>query len=384
MAQHSNHNASAERLSIIHVVDSLERGGLERLVVDLAIEQHRVGHSVAVFSINETDGFAPQLEAAGVSVVRGNKRSGFDLDVMRALRGLVRERAATVVHAHNFVPNYYAAAALLGMPKRPVLVGTCHDMGTRLVNRRLRWFYRLSLLSTARVAMVGKQVYERFVGGGIVAARKADTVLNAVPLERFESLDGGRDRARAELGIPNDALLIGCVGRLVALKNHRLMIDLMPAILREHPNAYLVVLGGGVLEAELREQVRQSSAAERVLLAGERPQVAEFLAAFDVFAMPSLTEGVSIALLEACASALPIVATAVGGNPEIIESGRNGLLVPPDDRDATLKALLSLLASPEQRQVFGARAREWVRANASLSALRLRYDGLYRTALAGR
>lgn len=384
MTASSDQRCEADCLSIVHVVDSLERGGLERLVVDLAMAQQRAGHAVAVFSINATEGFAPQLESAGVTVVRGNKRGGFDRRVMAALRRLVRQRRADVVHAHNFVPNYYAAAALLGLARRPVLVGTCHDMGTRLANRRLRWFYRLSLLRTARVAMVGRQVYERFVGGGIVAAARADTVLNAVPLERFESLAGGREQARAELGIPGDALLIGCVGRLVALKNHRLMIDLMPAVLREHPNAHLVILGGGVLEAELREQVSRAGLAERVLLAGERPQVAAFLSAFDVFAMPSLTEGVSIALLEACASALPVVATAVGGNPEIIESGVNGLLVPPDDRDATLRALLSLLAAPEQRRVFGERARAWVRANASLDALRQRYDGVYRAALAGR
>jgi glycosyltransferase involved in cell wall biosynthesis len=370
-------------MRIVHVVDSLERGGLERLVCDLAVAQHQAGHAVSVFSINETAGFADALRDAGVPVVVGHKRRGFDLGVISALRALCTSLPADVVHAHNFVPNYYAATALLGLGGRTVLVGTCHDMGTRLANRRLRWFYRLSLWRTARVAMVGRQVHERFVGGGLVPARKADTVLNAVPLARFGAVEGARAKARSTLGLPQDALVIGCVGRLVALKNHRLIIDLMPALLVAHPSLHLVLLGGGVIEADLREQAARLGVADRVLIAGELPDVAGLLPAFDVFAMPSLTEGVSIALLEACAAGQAIVATRVGGNPEIIESGQRGLLVPPDDRGATLEALTSLLASPDLRRHYGEQAREWVTAHASLDALRLRYDQFYRQAQGG-
>jgi glycosyltransferase involved in cell wall biosynthesis len=373
---------ATDKLRIVHVVVSLERGGLERLVTDLAIEQHEAGHHVAVFSINATQGFASVLQDAGVEVVVGNKRRGFDLGVLSALRGLVRRRDANVVHAHNFVPNYYAATALLGLGKGVVLIGTCHDMGTRLVNKRLRWFFELSLLRTAKVAMVGRQVYQRFVEGGIVPAGKAATVLNAVPLARFGVPGAGRHEARAELGLPDDALVIGCVGRLVGLKNHKLVIGLMPLILREYPSARLVLLGGGELMDDLRRQAEALGLADRVMLAGERPQVAHLLAALDVFVMPSLTEGVSIALLEACAAGLPAVATDVGGNPEIIASGERGLLVPAEDADATLDAIRSLLASPALRQEYGRKAREWVVAHASLHALRVRYDQLYRDALA--
>src|SRR5690606_7507341 len=102
--------------------------------------------------------------------------------------------------------------------------------------------------------------------------------------------------------------------------------------------------------------------------------------AFDVFALPSRTEGVSIALLEACASGLAVMATDVGGNPEIIQHEATGLLVPPDDADATLKAFQRLLADAGLRDRLGRATREWVRANASLNALRLRYDALYRQA----
>jgi glycosyltransferase involved in cell wall biosynthesis len=366
--------------SIVHVVVTLERGGLERLVTDLAIEQARAGHQVAVFSLHDTRGFAPTLREAGIEVVIGHKRGGIDFGALRALRALVRRRQADIVHTHNFMPNYYAALAMLGLRRAPPLVGTCHDMGTRLDERRLRLYYKASLWRTARVAMVGRQVHARFVEGGIVPARKADTVLNAVPLDRFAIAPTAREAARRALSLDADALVIGCVGRLVSLKNHALMIELMPALLQQHPRARLVLLGGGELEQTLRAQAERLGVAAQVLLTGERDQVADLLPAFDVFALPSRTEGVSIALLEGCASGLAVMATDVGGNPEIIAHDRTGLLVAADDPAGTLKALLRLLGEADLRHRLGHAARDWVRANASLDALRRRYDALYRQA----
>jgi len=210
-------------------------------------------------------------------------------------------------------------------------------------------------------------------------------VLNAVPLERFAAVSSAsRLAARDALGLPHDALLLGCVGRLVSLKNHRLMIDLMPKVLAVHSHACLVLLGGGVLEPELRAQVQALGLQGKVILAGERPQVSDLLPAFDVFVLPSLTEGVSIALLEACATGLAVVATDVGGNPEIIQQDLTGLLVPPDHAQATLAALLRLLGDEHLRNRLGTAAREWVKGHASLTALSQHYDKLYREAMSGQ
>lgn len=367
----------SSRLSIVHVVVTLERGGLERLVTDLAIEQLKAGHQVAVFSLNATEGYAQPLADAGIEVVIGHKRGGYDFGTISSLRRLIQARQADVVHTHNFVPNYYAATAMLGLGRKVGLVCTCHDMGTRLSDRKLRTFFKLSVLRTNRVAMVGSQVHAHFVQSGHVPAAKADTVLNAVPLERFDFNDSAREKARQALGLAPDALAIGCVGRLVALKNHALMIDLMPRLLQSHPQARLVLIGGGELEQTLRTHAERAGVAAQVIMTGERTQVAELLPGLDVFALPSLTEGVSIALLEACATGLPVLATRVGGNPEIITDGATGLLVPPDDRDATFHALKKLLGEPSLRDRLGQAAREWVRAHASLDALRRRYDALY-------
>ncbi len=368
-------------LKILHVVDSLEFGGLERVVTDLAIAQHTGGHEVIVFSINRTVGLLPQLEAAGVEVVQGNKSRSLDLAVLGKLRRLATQRQVSVVHAHNFVPNYYAAAALVGVRARPPLVGTCHDMGNRLADRKLRWMYRLSLLRTRRVAMVGQQVHDRYVASALMKAESAQTVLNGIPVHRFIGTPARRQAARLALGLATDVPVIACVGRLVGLKNQRLVISSMPALLKSHPTLRLVMVGDGPLDATLRTQAQALNVDASVDFLGQRPDVADLLPAFDIFALPSVTEGLSIALLEACATGLGVVATRVGGNPEIVHDGQTGLLVPVDDGEALCAALQRLLDDPALRARLGAGASEWVNAHASIDALCRTYDDFYRRAM---
>lgn len=359
-------------LRLMHIVDSLEFGGLERVVTDLAIEQKRRGDEVCVFSLLHTVGLKPVLEAAGIDVIVGNKRDGLDLALIARLRRTIAARRIEVVHAHNFVPNYHAAAALWGRWRAPTLVCSLHDMGFRLDREaRLRKFFQWSIGRTAGFAMVGSQVHERYVGGGMVAPDKATTVLNGIPVERFRWTPERRHEARVRLGVPQDALLIGAVGRQVALKNHALLITLMPRLLARHPSLRLALVGSGPLEAELRAQAQAAgpAVAERIVFTGQRPDVADLTPGFDIFAMPSLTEGLSIALLEAAATRLAIVATAVGGNPEIVREGETGLLVPPGEAEPLFGALDRMLSDAVLRERCGRAACDWVRAHGAIGTL---------------
>jgi glycosyltransferase involved in cell wall biosynthesis len=367
-------------LSILHVVDTLETGGLERVVTDLAIAQHQAGHSVAVFSINDTAGFRDELRSAGVEVVIGDKRGTLDRSTLRILRKAIKSRGVRIVHTHNFVPNYYAVLASMGL-RGVRLVNTCHNMGTRLSQRRLRWLYRLSILGTSRVAMVSDQVLQRLVESGIAPRERAVTVLNGIPLQRFEHDAGHRVRARAQLGIADSALVIACVGRLVAVKNHQWLIEQLPQLVREFPDLQLVLVGNGALEQALREKVAALGLSDHVLFAGTQSNVADLMPAFDVFAMPSLSEGMSIALLEASASALAIVATKVGGNAQIIKHGERGLLVESGNSPQLIDALRRVLGDAALRMQLGEAARSWVQSNASIDVMRRNYDVLYRDVL---
>lgn len=373
----TNPPPAAAGRGILHVVDSLERGGLERLVTDLAVAQQQRGHRVAVFSINQTGGFITELQAAGVPVIVGNKQGTLDLQVLKKLRQAVRDHRIDTVHAHNFVPSYYAAVALLGMPGRPTQVVTCHDMGTRLSNRRLRWLFKWSIRRTQGVAMVGQQVHDRFTRDGYVPAHKAMTLLNAVPVEDFGITPERRTTARQALGLSSDDVVVGCVGRLVELKNHLGLIRQWPDVIAKHPRARLVLIGEGPLRPQIEQLIAELGLGDRVMLAGIRADVAQLLPGLDVFALPSFTEGVSIALLEACATGLPALASRVGGNVEVIQDGVTGRLFDVQDASALRSALIQLVGDASLRESLGQQARTWVREHASLAALCTQYDRLY-------
>lgn len=376
-----NQMVSPQPLNILHVVDSLELGGLERVVTDLAISQVARGNSVSVFSINDTGGHRGTLEAEGIRVVQGGKRRTADLHVLRLLWRTIVQGGVDVVHAHNFVPTYYAAAALVPLRRRPPLVTTCHDMGTRLSDRKLRMLFRLSLTRTARVAMVSQQVYRRFIESGMIAPSKAAVIMNGVATERFAAGDEARRNARLELRLAPEAPVIGTVGRMVALKNQQALIGAMPVLLKAFPDAVLVIIGNGPLRSALQAQAVETGVSANVRFAGERTDVASLLHALDVFALPSLTEGLSIALLEASACGLPIVASDAGGNPEIVADGVTGLLVPVGNGESLTNAFLTLLQDSALRHRMGEAARAWVQANGSISASCRAYHQYYQEAL---
>ena len=363
--------------SVLHVVDSLERGGLERLVNDLAISQHKAGWNVAVFSINDTKGYRQTLESAGVPVIGANKSNTLDLRVLKLLRNTVHTLSISTVHAHNFVPSYYATIALLGLRPKVAQVVTCHDMGTRLANKRLRTLFKWSVGRSQRVAMVGKQVFERFVSSGVVPAHKACTVLNAVPIDNFFVTPENRSWARQSLGLANKDLVVGCVGRLVELKNHAALIKLWPQVLCACPGAKLVLIGDGPLRTALQRLAEDLQVSDAVVFAGLREDVAQLLPALDIFALPSLTEGVSIALLEAMATGLPPLASAVGGNMEVIEDRRTGLLFDLQQASSLKQTLLNLINDDLLRGQLADNARVWAQAHASLDVLTACYAALY-------
>lgn len=371
-------------LGIVHVIDSLEYGGLERVVADLAIAQTKHGHAVTIFSLCDTDGFRPILEQAGIPVVIGDKQGAADPKLIRLLRSTLLDGRVDVVHTHNFVPSYYAAAATRFSRRQPVLVNTCHNMGGRLGNRRLRWLYQWSLAHSRRIAMVGSKVRDQLLSRNLVPAARSSVVMNGIPVDHFQRSPAVRAEIRQELGIAPQALVVGTVGRLVELKNQRLLLDAVAQLAPSHPDLVVVLAGDGPLRNELEAFAAQRGIADRVVFTGARKDVPRLLNAFDVFALPSRTEGLSIALLEACAAGLPLLATRVGGNDEIVQANQTGLLVPSDDVAELRTALSRLLQVPAERQRMGENARRWVVEHGSIEVMRENYDALYAGALGSR
>lgn len=369
-------------MHVLHVVASLARGGLERVVCDLVAEQTRLGYKAEVFCIYSLGGFASELKDAGISVTSGDKRQGPDLSVLLALRAASRRGNHHIIHTHNPVPNYYACAAEITSWRTLPIVNTQHNMGSGSPMDLTERLFRLSLPRTAKVAMVSPQVSSRFVDDGIVPAAKAALVMNGIPLERYvRSNASTRSAARAELSLPDDAFVIGAVGRLVPVKNHGLLLAAAAPLCRRHANVRIVLIGGGELRHELHQQAEALGIAGSLHMPGERPDIPRLLPALDIFAMPSRSEGHSISLLEAAAAGLPIVATAVGGNLEIIQHNQTGLLVPSEDGAALEAALNGLFADEPKRRALSSQAYLWAKRTVSVGAMATKYEQLYRQAL---
>jgi glycosyltransferase involved in cell wall biosynthesis len=373
---------SPAAMRILHVVDNLDRGGLERVVCDLSTEQLRRGYDVAVYCLHTPGSLATGLRARGVQVLCGHKRRGADLRVILQLKRLTQGRGRALLHAHSMMPNYYACAARLLGGMSVAVVNTRHDMGSTIAGDRREKLYRLSVPLTRLAVMVSQSVMDRFVDSGVVPARKARLVLNGIHTDCPLALDPvQRAAARRLINLADDQFVVGCVGRLVQLKNHAAAIRAVARVMPVLPQLRLVLIGGGPLRDKLAMLASELGIAARVLLLGERNDTRELLPALDAFVMPSLTEGHSIALLEAMAAGLAIIATSVGGNAETVTHNRRGLLVPVND-DASIAAALTRLVCESGLKVrLGTEARQWAVEHVSVHSMADSYEAIYAEAL---
>ena len=380
MNVHSAAAGTTAPLDIAHVVENLERGGLERMVIDLVCAQRAAGHRPRVACLFERGALAAELDAAGVEVIACHKRSGFDIAALRRLRAWLRAAPGAVVHSHNANAHYHVVAAAPGLALGRT-INTRHGMGAAQPRSRGEWLYRRAMARTDVAVAVCEAARARFAAQGVRPRRALLAVPNGIRVELFCAAGEERRAAlRNVLGLPAGTRIVGTVGRLNPVKDQSLLIRAFARTHAQHADTALVLVGDGALRAALQAEAAASGAGDAIHFLGDRGDVRQLLQGFDLFALSSRSEGYSMALLEACASALPIVATDVGGNREIVVDGRNGRLVPSGDADALAGALQALLGDPAGAQALGAAGRAWALREASVAAMAARYERLYRGA----
>lgn len=366
----------AGTLNITHCVETLHRGGLEHVVLDLVQRQLSQGHRCQVVCLFEGGLLAERFQSLGAAVHVCNKRAGPDMAAAFRLRKFVQTHRTDVLHTHNRTAHYYAVLATLGGRPRTV-VNTSHGMGASRSKDRRELFFSYCASRTDCMVAVSEMVRQHMRERGL-PADKLQVVYNGIEADKYPGTNSlARARLCAELGLGDELRLVGTVGRLNRLKDPATLIRAFAHLHASRADTALVMIGDGSLRGGLEEQVRELGLARSVRFLGDRDDVPALLAGLDVFAMSSLSEGFSIALLEACASSLPVVATRVGGNPEIINHDVSGLLVPSADPVALAGALQTLLDEPERARRLGAAGREWVVRHATLDAMTARYAEVY-------
>jgi len=214
------------------------------------------------------------------------------------------------------------------------------------------------------------------------AGCRTEVIPSGVDTEHFRAAEGERERAKVALGIPVEIPLIGTVGRLEIRKGTDTLVEAVGRLAKCGVDQWrLLIVGDGPMRAELETQIATLGIADRVIMTGARTEVREALAAMDVFVLPSRTEGMSNALLEAMAMERAVVATAVGGTPEVVTDGVSGLLVPPEDPDALAAGMARLVSEPGQAEALSRGARERAASHFGSRAMVRRLESVYASVL---
>ncbi|MDF3983200.1 glycosyltransferase [Luteibacter sp. PPL554] len=364
-------------MNLTHFVENLNRGGLERMVLDLVKAQHAHGDRVQVVCLYDRGVLADELDALGIPVHACGKRDGLDLRAIARARLHLAAHRTEVLHTHNAVAHYQAVLAAVGLGIRQV-INTRHGMGAARKPGRREWLFRRAMRSTDTVVTVCEAARADAIRRGIAPSAKTCVVPNGIVVDRFDlASDTMHERLARMINVPVGTRIVGTVGRLNWTKDHAGLIRAFRAVRRQRPDTALVIVGDGELRDALRHIAFDEGVAGSVHFLGDRGDVRELLQGMDLFVLSSVTEGYSMALLEACATGLPIVATDVGGNAEIVRDRRTGRIVPAADPTSLAEAMREMLHATQQASGLGQAARAWVETHGSLERMAARYGQLY-------
>ncbi len=370
-------------IRVLQVTHDLNIGGLQSVVLALASRLERDRYSVSVCALREGGPLEGQLQNLGVPVFRlQSTRSGPDYLSFAKLSRIAAEIRPHVIHTHNTHPFIDGAAAKI-WNRIPVLVHTDH--GRHFPDRK-RYMIAEWVLShvAARVVAVCEagrldlMRYER------LPSSRLSVIVNGVdpvPFRRPVDLPA----LRACLGIGERRQpIVGWCGRLSPEKGLTYLVQAATLLRRDFPDFLTVLVGDGALYDALQEEARSRGVESHFLFAGARSDVHDVIRVFDVFALPSLREGLPLVLLEAMAASIPIVATSVGGVPEIVRDGITGLLVPPGDPVALADALRRVMSQTELRSSYTTEASQVFGQQFTVRKMVSAYQELYEQLLAAR
>jgi len=363
--------APSDTLRIAHLIESDGPGGAERIVADLAGALQQAGAFNVVFLPAHGEGWlARQLAGTGVAIEPYELTAPLSPACARALAAAFRNHHIDVAHSHEFSMAVYGAWA--SWFARVPHVITMHGSRYYAGRLRRRVALRAAMAQSGRVVAVSRQLADHLSRDLLLGRRHVAMITNGV---RFAEAE--RSTLREELSLGPDARLLLAVGNLYPVKGHQYLIDAIARIADRHPAAHVAIAGRGDLGDALAARARQLGLAGRVHLLGLRSDVSAILAAADLFVLPSLSEGLPLALLEAMFAGRPIVATDVGEVATALDGGRAGVLVPPADSSALAAALDDLLTHPDRACALGERARLRAAAEYDIAHMVRRYRSVY-------
>lgn len=378
------------QIKILHLIPTLSSGGAERQLVNLvgSTSAEQINHAVCV--IGEADFFAPAIRQTGFKVIELNisaKRPFFH--AARKFRQIIREEKPDIIHSWLYDANVAARLARLPGNKIPIVTSLQSSDYAPEARQAGNWspkkvaILRLidkftALLTKPYFVPCSEFVKKSYqIHFGIDEAR-TEVIYNSVDADLLAASADDVKKICEELALPAEAFIYISIGRLDAAKNHKILIEAFRKVLAEVPVSYLIMVGAGVLENDLKKQAEDLQIAERVLFLGRRNDVGALLETADVFVFPSLLEGLPVALVEAMFKSLPCIASRIEVFEEVITDGENGLLINPNSPDELKDAMIKLYADENLRKSLGEKAFQTANMKFSVKVTAQKWESFYK------
>jgi len=365
-------------IRVLHLVPVFDVGGMEVGVTKLVNGTNLDRVRADVCSFTPVGRFRERL-APHVRLFELERRSAFDGRLVNQLRRLLARERFDVVHTHHWgtLCEGWAAARLARVPH--IVHGEHGTMESRPRNLKVQ---RFVWGRVDRVLSVSERLADRMARDVGFPRERIHTIRNGLDLAQWGA--GDRARTRAALGATADDVLVLAVGRLVPVKNHALLLSAFAQARKNVTRGRLLIAGDGSLKTELEARIRSLGMEGDVTMLGERRDIPDLLAACDVFVLSSDSEGMSNTIIEAMAAGRPVIATDVGGNPELVADGDTGLLVDRGNADAMASAMVALASDAALRERMGTAGRERACRDFGVTRMLQDYERMYLDVAAGR
>ena len=356
------------RINVIQIVLSLECGGLEKMVIDLASRLNNEKFNNIICCLDNFGNLADQARDKNIEVIMVKRRPGADFLLPLRLAYILKKKKANIVHTHNPTPLFYGTLAAW-LARVPVLINTRHGRERR-IRKRFIWAMNDGIVA------ISEDAKRELIKSNKLNSEKIRIIYNGTDIDRYSCKKNG-SIIKKSLNISPSDFIVGTVARLSPEKDQITLLKAFSKIVELGYAVKLVIAGDGVLRVELENFCKDLNIADNVLFLGFREDIPEIVNIFDVFVLSSVTEGISLTLLEAMAEKKPIVATNVGGNPEVVIDGLTGFLVPSKNPDAMSEAVIKLLLDKELAARMGEEGGGRVEKKFSLSRMSTEYGKLY-------
>ncbi len=340
-------------MKVLHIVENFRGAGLENVVKDLVIGTISPHIQPAVCVLNQHGYCGTLVKEKGGQVfdLKAKQMNKSGRQVVKDLKNLIKQTEPDIIHAHNFTPLYYTILAACFSNIK--IVVTFHGFIDWNIKK---WLFYNTVFKRITVVVVNDAMKKNYLFLGMFFKKKINTIFNGINIDRY-AIKTDTD-LRRQLHIAPQDFVIGSVGRLSPVKNQALQVRVLAALKKNIPNIKLLLVTGGSPDAsDLKENLLKEAdrldVKENFIILDFRKDVPELLSIMDVFLMTSLTEGTSLALLEAMASGLPAVVSDVGGNNKLISNGENGFLYSLDNEENLFSIIKNLFSDKNLRTIIG-------------------------------